>query len=146
MTFNMTQFAMTNRAGETMNPNPDTIQGMISKDQTGTLQPGDCVKLVAAETGALPVFEKVALGDVADGVILASTKKSAVVAKDIVDIGLKGTIVSMAAGTAFNRGDVYYIPTTGYISSTTGVRIGRSLQIATDTDDIVWVHFDPKSA
>lgn len=143
MTFNMTQFGITNRAGETMNPNPDTIQGFISKDQAGTLQPGDCVIMVASETCELPVFKKVSLGEIADGVILASTKKSAIVAKDIVDIGLKGTIVSMAAGTAFNRGDVYYIPSTGYIASTTGVRIGRALQIATDTDDIVWVHFDP---
>ena len=66
MTFNMTQFGITHRAGETMNPNPDTIQGFISKDQAGTLQPGDCVIMVASESCELPVYRKAALGEVAE--------------------------------------------------------------------------------
>lgn len=146
MAYNMNQFGLTDQAGQTMNVNPDTIAARVSKDEATALVAGDFVKLVAAEVGDAPVITKVALGDLADGVVLLNPKQASFAAKAMVEIGLPGTIVKCASTTASSRGDVYYIPTTGYIAATTGVRVGRQLDIASAAGDIVRVLVSPKAA
>ena len=147
MAYNMNQFGLINQAGETMNVNADTIAARVSKDAAASLVPGDFVSFVAAEVGDAPVIDKAALGAIVAGVVLNNPKQASFAAKAMVEIGLPGTIVTVVAGTSFNRGvDVYYVPTTGYTQGTTGVRVGIALDIASATGDIVRVLVNPKAA
>ena len=145
MAFNLNQFSLTNKAGKTMNVNPDTISVRVSKDAAASLIAGDAVVPVASEVGAAPVVDKAALGNLILGVVLENPRQASFAARGMCEIGLKGTIVTMVAGTALNRGDVYYIPSTGYVAGTSGVRIGVSLDVATAAGDIVRVQIDPKA-
>jgi len=144
MAFNLNQFGLTEKAGKTMNVNPETIAVRVSKDASAALVAGDAVSLVAAEVASNPPVDKAALGALIFGVVLDNPRQASFAAKSVTEIGLAGTIVTMVAGTPFNRGDVYYKPTTGFIEGTSGVRIGISLDIASAAGDIVRVRISPK--
>ena len=60
---------------------------------------------------------------------------------------MEGSIVGMVASTAIQRGvDVAYNPTTNTVATTSGPRIGRTIDIATANGDIVRVLIAPKAA
>ena len=144
MAYNMNQFGLTDQPGQTMSVNPDTLAVKVTKDLAAASYyvPGDVVKVVAAEAGdAIPVV-KITTGDVGLGVVLSNPKKSKFFANDMVEIGLNGTIVTMVAGTDFNRGPVAYNASTGKIAATTGVKIGDALDIASAAGDIVRVRIN----
>ncbi len=144
MSFNLNQFALTNQPGEVMNVNPSTIAVRISKDQVGTLIAGDVLKWHATEVGDLPVMQKAVSGDSGRAVILFNPKKGTYAANDVVEVGISGTIVTMAAATNLNRGiNVAYNSVSGQIQSTSGNYIGWTLDIASVTGDIVRVHVSP---
>ena len=127
-----------------MNPNTSVISAKISKDMASYMVAGDGVNLVAAEVGDLPVVTKMSTGDVAFGVVLFNQQKAKRVALDVVEIGHKGAIVTMVAATAISRGDkVAYSSSTGYVSTTSGTKIGQALDIASATGDIIRVFIDP---
>ncbi len=143
--FNLNQFGLTDKAGKTMNVNPNTIAARVSKDIAAALNPGDGVKFVTTEVGAAPVVTIIAAGDYVDGIVLDNPRQASFAAKQMVEIGMPGTIVTMTAGAAFNRGDVYYDPATGYVCGTSGtIRHGRSLDIASAVGDIVRVEIKSK--
>lgn len=144
MSFQMNQFEMSDKAGKTMNINPDTITCRVSSDEATALVPGDVIKFVSDEVGGAPVITKISAGELGDGVILDNPRQPSFAAKQMVEVGLTGTIVTMTAGTAFNRGDVAYNPSTGYVSGTTGTRNGVAMDISLATGDIVRVLFSPK--
>ena len=146
MSFKLNQFELSDKPGKTMNVNPTTITGRVSKDASAALVPGDVVKQVAAEVGGAPVFTKIATGDLGDGVVLDNPRQPSFAAKQMVEVGLEETIVTMVAGSAFNRGDVYYNAEDGFVYGTTGTRNGVSLDIATAAGDIVRVKFSPKKS
>ena len=146
MSIYMNQFKQSNLPGITMNVNPDTIEAKVYASESEGLVPGDVIKFVAAEAGDVPVITKISTGELGDGVVLFNARQASFSAGDICEIGLPGTIVTMVAGTAFNRGDVYYNASTGYVSGTSGLRNGKSLDIASAAGDIVRVLVAPLAA
>lgn len=143
--FQMNQFGLKNQPGETMNVNPATISVKVTKDlgASSYYYPGDVVDVVAAEAGDAIAVSKISLGSAGLGVILSNAKKGIFSANDMVEIGLRGTIVTMKAATTANRGAVSYIPATGYVAATSGTRIGWMLDICNEVGGLVRVLVDP---
>jgi hypothetical protein len=142
----LNQFKLSNVPGETMSPNDPVISARISSSQSSYLVAGDCVTLVAAEDGDIPVVEKMTSPAVAEGVLLFNAQKAKRYAGERVEIALKGSIVTMVAATAINRGvSVAWSNSTGYVSSTSGLKLGHTLDIAAATGDIIRVYIDPSA-
>lgn len=144
MSFQLNQFKLSDHAGEKMNPNGLVVAGRVSADLSGYLEAGDVVKFVAAEAGDAPVFGNITAGDAGEGVILFNMQKSKRYPNEMVEVAMIGSVVTMVAGTAINRGvDVSFDPATGKVSGTTGSSIGKTMDIASATGDIVRVIVNP---
>ena len=147
MSFQLSQFKLSDHAGEKMNPAGLVIGARISADQASYLEAGFAVKFVAAEAGDAPVIDEIGAGEGGDGVILFNMQKSKRYANEMVEVAMIGSIVTMVAATAINRGvDVAYDPSTGKVSGTTGAKIGKTLDIASADGDIVRVLVNPAEA
>lgn len=97
MTQNLNQFSQTGIRGVkdlgVGGSEGPVVTGRISVNEAGTLNPGDFVKLDNAITvPGLPSYLKAGVTDVAHGVILYDTGKSAYVKGDKVSIGYPGTV------------------------------------------------------
>ena len=148
MSFQMDQFKLTDQPGNRMNPNGQAIEVKISKDLSSAtpFEAGYAAKFHATEVGDLPVITPLSLGDAGNGVILFNMQKSKRYAGERVTFAMEGSIVGMVASTAIQRGaDVYYNPTTNTVSTTTGSRIGKTIDIASANGDIVRVLIAPKT-
>jgi hypothetical protein len=144
MAFQLNQFSLTDHAGEKMNPAGLSIDVRISKDEASYYEAGNVLKFVPSEAGDCPVVEIITAGDAGDGVLLFNAQKSKRYKNEMVEFAMLGSIVSMVAATAMNRDvSVAFDPATGYVSSTTGSRIGKTLDIASATGDIVRVLINP---
>lgn len=149
MSFQLNQFGLTDHAGEKMNPSGLVISARVSADIGSGLylEGGQAAKFVAAEVGDLPVITKISAGEAGDGVVLFNMQKSKRYANERVELAMVGSIVGMVASTAMNRNTkVAYNPSTGYVASTTGTRIGTTIDIASATGDIVRVLINPVTA
>lgn len=149
MPFQMDQFDIKNQQGIKMNPNGQAIEAKVSKDLSSTtpFEAGYAAKFHATEAGDLPVITPISAGEAGDGVVLFNMKKSKRYALDVVEFALDGSIVGMVASTGINRGvAVAFNPSTHYVTTTTGARIGKTLDIASATGDIVRVLICPKAA
>lgn len=144
MTFNMNQFKMTDQPGEVMNVNPSTIDVRISKDQAGSILPGEVLRFSPTEVGDLPVMERAVSGDSGRAVVLFNAKKYSFVANDVVEVAFQGSIITMIASTGINRGiNVGFNSVSGQIQSTSTSYIGYTIDIASATGDIVRVFVSP---
>ena len=149
MALNLTQFALTNIAGEPMNIDPMKISARIvsTSNPTSTyLQGGDFVTYHPTEVGSLPVVQQAVSGGICDGMIIFNAKKNAYSALDICEIALAGSIMTAIAGSTFNRGALLnYVPgtaanTIGYVYSTTSNNyVAEALDIASAAGQIVKV-------
>ena len=149
MSFQMDQFKLSDQAGNRMNPNGQAIEVKISKDLSSAtpFEAGYAAKFHATEVGDLPVITPIAAGESGHGVVLFNMQKSKRYAGERVTFAMEGSIVGMVASTAIQRGvDVAYNPTTNTVATTSGPRIGRTIDIATANGDIVRVLIAPKAA
>lgn len=145
MAFQLNQFKLTNQIGETMNVNPSTLSIRLVSTLSGTVKAGDALKFSASEAGDLPVMDKAASADQAYAVVLFNAKKATYAANDVVEVALAGSIVTMEASTAINRGSlVSWNSVSGKIQSTTTNYLGYTLDIASASGDIVRVFIQPK--
>lgn len=145
MTFSLNQFGLTDQIGETMNVNPSTISVKLSKDMVGTVKAGDALKWVAAEVGDLPIMTNAVSADQTYAVVLFNAKKATYAAKDVVEVALAGSIVTMAANGAISRGAlVSWNSVAAQAQSTTTNYLGYSLDIASTAGDIISVFVQPK--
>jgi hypothetical protein len=147
----MDQFGLTDQAGVKMNPNGQAIEVKVSKDLSSStpFEGGYAAKFHATEVGDLPVITPISsVSDPSIGVVLLNMQKSKRYANERVEFALEGSIVSMVAATAFNRGvAVSYDPSSNKISGTTAAPwLGRALDIASATGDIVRVLINPKAS
>ena len=150
MSLNMTQFALTQIAGEPMNIDPMKISARVvstSNPTSGYLQGGDFVTFHPTEVGNLPVVQQAVSGVTkADGMVVFNAKKNQYSALDIMEIAMAGSIMTAIAGGSFNRGAILnYVPgtvanTPGYVFSTSaGVGVATSLDISSALGNIVKV-------
>lgn len=153
MVFSLNQFKLTNQLGEAMNVNPSTISVRISNDFAGTaalgtaIQAGYGLKFVASETGDLPVMTEAASADQVDAVVLFNAKNASYEAKDVVEVALVGSIVTMQANSAMNRRQlVSWNNVSHKIQATSTNYLGYTLDIASADGDIVRVLVQPKMA
>lgn len=147
MAFQLNQFKLTKNAGEVMNANPNTISARITSDEASYYVAGAVLKYDTAEAGDAPVMEEITLGQGGEGVLLFNAQKAKRYADEMVEVALLGSIVTMIAATAIARGaSVAYAPATGYVSTTTGAKIGKALDIASTTGDIIRVLVNPSES
>lgn len=145
MAFQLNQFKMSDQVGQLMNPNANTISVRLSKDMVGTVKAGDVLKFIATETGDCPVMGKAASADIVDAVVIFQAKKATFAANDIIEVAMLGSIISMVAGAAINRGvAVSWNSVSGKLQSTTTNHLGKLLDISTADGDIVRVQIQPK--
>lgn len=147
MAFQLNQFRITNQVGETMNPNGLTIACRLSSTYTPAGKAGDVVKYNPTEVGDLPVVNPIKEGDSGSLVLLFNAKKATYAALDVTEFGGETSIVTMAAATAINRGQLVSFNTlSGQVQSTASTNnyFGYTLDIASVTGDIVRVLVQPK--
>ena len=147
MAFQLNQFRISNQVGETMNPNEGTLAFRLSSTYTPAGKAGDVVQFAPTETGDLPVVSPALQGGSNMGVILFNAKKATYAALDVTEFGIVGSIVTMAAAGALNRGQlVSWDPTRGQIQATASTNnyLGFTLDIAVNAGDIVRVKLSPK--
>ena len=147
MAFQLNQFRITNQVGEVMNPNVGTLAFRLGATYSGTAKAGDVVKFAPTEVGDLPVVTAVLEGDAGIAVVLFNAKKATYAALDVTEFGAAGSIVTMAAFGALNRGQlVSYNKAAGQVQATASTNnyFGYTLDIASNQGDIVRVHVSPK--
>ena len=147
MAFQLNQFRITNQVGEVMNPNVATLAFRLSSTYSVAAKAGDVVKFAPTEVGDLPVVTPVLEGDSGIAVLLFNAKKATYAALDVTEFGASGSIVTMAAATALNRGQlVSFNQLSKQVQATASTNnyIGYTLDIASVTGDIVRVHISPK--
>ena len=140
---------MLNIAGQVMDVNPNTISAQIvstSAPASSYLQAGDFVIFHPTETSQAVRVAQCPSGAECDGVIIFNAKKNQYVAYNDCEIALPGSIITVQAGAAFNRGALLnYVPGTvagqlGSVFSTTASNnVAESLDIATAAGQIVRV-------
>jgi hypothetical protein len=149
MALNLTQFGMTQIAGQVMDVNPTTISATIastSNPASGYLQAGDFVLYQPSDVAQSIRVALCPSGSQADGVIIFNAKKNQYNAYDSCEIALASSIITVQAGAAFNRGALLnYVPGTvtgqlgSVFSTTSAVSNAEALDIATAAGQIVRV-------
>lgn len=144
MTQNLNQFAMTQTKGavDLKAGNYNIISAAISASETGTLVPGQAVK-IEDSAGGLPKVLALALAtDSTFGFIARVLKQSEFEAKDVVEVALDGSIMVMEAGAAIARGAAVEVSLTGNkVITSAGVNniVGVALDKAAADGDLIRV-------
>lgn len=149
MALNLTQFGMTQIAGQVMDVNPNTISAQISSTSAPAasyLQAGDFVIFTPTDTAQAVRVAQCPSGAACDGVIIFNAKTNQYKAYNDCEIALAGSIITVQAGAAFNRGALLnYVPGTvtgqlGSVFSTTSATFAaEALDIASAAGQIVRV-------
>lgn len=104
MSQQLNQFAMATLKGVlSMIFSPNTISVTVDPTSTATLVPGSFVKLTTT-TGKAILVDVAAATDVAIGVVVANQKKISFTANDSVSIAIDGSVITLEASAAINRG------------------------------------------
>jgi len=122
MTQQLNQFAMATQKGVVaLIQDANRITVTVASDSVATLVPGDFVKLVTTTGKAIQV-DKAAATDVAIGVVVANQKKQSFVANDSVSIAIDGTVITLEASAAINRGvGLEYVVSGAKVKTNAGV-------------------------
>ena len=147
MSFQLNQFRITNQVGEVMNPNVATLEFRLSSTYSVAAKAGDVVKFAPTEVGDLPVVTPILEGDAGIAVVLFNAKKATYAALDVTEFGAAGSIVTMPAAGALNRGQlVSFNQSSKQVQATASTNnyLGYTYYIASNAGDIVRVHITPK--
>jgi len=149
MALNLTQYGMTQIAGQVMDVNPNTISAQIvstSAPAAGYLQAGDFVSYHPTEVAQVIRVQQIVSGAVCDGVIIFNSKANQYKPYNDVEIALAGSIITVQAGGSFNRGALLnYVPGTvagqlGSVFSTTSNNfVAEAIDVASAAGQIVRV-------
>lgn len=122
MSQQLNQFSMATLKGVlSMIFSPNTISVTVDPDSTATLVPGSFVKLTTTAGKAIQV-DVAAATDVAIGVVVANQKKISFVANDSVSIAIDGSVITLEASAAINRGvGLEYVASGAKVKTNAGV-------------------------
>lgn len=125
-------------------PNFNVISAVVDQDESGTLEPGQCVKIVDRAVPAVTVEAQDDAEAVSYGVVLYNIKQAGFVAGDPVEIALGiGAIVYMEASAAIAKGaQVSYVVSGEKVKTAAGaeVVIGYALDKAAADGDLIRVY------
>lgn len=104
----------------------NTIPCVVDQSQSGTLVPGQPVKLVDNTSGVPSVIACTADTDVVFGYVNYSAKQNAYAAGDALQVSVQGNVMYMEASAAIARGAAVKVVIAGQkvATATTGATIG----------------------